>query len=215
MNKHGGYFAKLYQHRSYVIALENAPDMGGMYVDEALKGMSFRNCGGLLLIGGGDHRTGKSGGGWQELRGFAQKHFPDAIERYHWATQDCMSLDGVPYIGAYSSGTDGLYVASGFNKWGMTSSMVSAMLLCDLVQGRPNKYTEVFSPSRSVFRPQLAVNLFEAAVNLLTPTGRRCPHMGCALKWNPEEHTWDCPCHGSRFTVDGRLIDNPATGGLK
>lgn len=79
LNKHGGYFAKLYQHRSYVIALENAPDMGGMYVDEALKGMSFRNCGGLLLIGGGDHRTGKSGGGWQELRGFAQKHFPDAI----------------------------------------------------------------------------------------------------------------------------------------
>lgn len=215
LNKHGGYFAKLYQHRSYVIALENAPDMGGMYVDEALKGMSFRNCGGLLLIGGGDHRTGKSGGGWQKLRGFAQKHFPDAIERYHWATQDCMSLDGVPYIGAYSSGTDGLYVASGFNKWGMTSSMVSAMLLCDLVQGRPNKYSEVFSPSRSVFRPQLAVNLFEAAVNLLTPTGRRCPHMGCALKWNPEEHTWDCPCHGSRFTVDGRLIDNPATGGLK
>ena len=215
LNKHGGYFAKLYQHRSYVIALENAPDMGGMYVDEALTGMSFRNCGGLLLIGGGDHRTGKSGGGWQELRGFAQKHFPDAIERYHWATQDCMSLDGVPYIGAYSSGTDGLYVASGFNKWGMTSSMVSAMLLCDLVQGRPNRYSEVFSPSRSVFRPQLAVNLFEAAVNLLTPTGRRCPHMGCALKWNPEEHTWDCPCHGSRFTVDGRLIDNPATGGLK
>ena len=63
--------------------------------------------------------------------------------------------------------------------------------------------------------PQLAVNAGEAVINLLRPTAKRCPHLGCALKWNPQEHTWDCPCHGSRFTEDGRLIDNPATGDLK
>lgn len=57
-----------------------------------------------------------------------------------------MSLDGVPYIGPYSASTSGLYVATGFNNWGMTSSMVSAMLLCDLVQGRESPYGEVFSP---------------------------------------------------------------------
>ena len=34
--------------------------------------------------------------------------------------------------------------------------------------------------------------------------------MGCMLKWNKAEHTWDCPCHGSRFDEDGGLIDNPA-----
>lgn len=38
----------------------------------------------------------------------------------------------------------------------------------------------------------------------------RCPHMGCQLEWNPEELTWDCPCHGSRFDCDGKLLDNPA-----
>lgn len=76
-------------------------------------------------------------------------------------------------------------------------------------------YGEVFSPSRSILHPQLAVNGWEAVVSLLTPTTRRCPHLGCALKWNPREHTWDCPCHGSRFTKDGKLIDNPATGDLK
>ena len=215
LNRHGGYFAKLYQHRSYVIALENAPNVGGMYVDEAPRGMSFRNCGDLLLIGGGDHRTGKRGGGWRELADFARRHYPDARESSRWAAQDCMSLDGVPYIGAYSSGTEGLYVATGFNKWGMTSSMVAAMLLCDMVCGRESPYEDVFSPSRSVFRPQLAANVLEAAVSLLTPAVRRCPHMGCALKRNRDEHTWDCPCHGSRFTEDGRLIDNPATGDLK
>ena len=214
LNKHGSYFLKLYQHRSYVIALENAPDVDGMYVDEAQEGMSFRNARDLLLVGGGGHRTGKRGGAWRELREFARRYYPGATEKYQWATQDCMSLDGVPYIGPYSSSTSNLYVATGFNKWGMTSSMVSAMLLSDLVQGKTNPFAEVFSPSRTVLRPQLVVNGFEAAVGLLAPTTKRCPHMGCALKWNSKEHTWDCPCHGSRFTKKGKCIDNPATGDL-
>lgn len=136
LNKHGSFFLKLYQHRSYVIALENGPQVDGMYVDEAQTGTSFRNYENLLLLGGGDHRTGKKGGGWQELRDFSRRHYPGATEKYHWATQDCMTLDGVPYIGPYSASTSGLYVATGFNKWGMTSSMVSAMILCDLVQGK-------------------------------------------------------------------------------
>ena len=97
----------------------------------------------------------------------------------------------------------------------MTSSMLSAMILCDLVQEKQTPYAEVFSPSRTILRPQLAINAFEAVVNLLTPSTKRCPHLGCALKWNPCEHTWDCPCHGSRFEEDGRLLDNPATGNLK
>ncbi|HIY17660.1 MAG TPA: FAD-dependent oxidoreductase [Candidatus Intestinimonas stercorigallinarum] len=215
LNKHGSYFLKLYQHRSYVIALQGAPDVDGMYVDASRTGLSFRNCQNLLLLGGGGHRTGKKGGGWRELRDFARRHYPQAEEQYRWAAQDCMSLDGVPYIGPYSASTPDLYVAAGFNKWGMTSSMVSAMLLSDLVQGKNSPYGEVFSPSRSILRPQLAVNGFEAVVNLLTPTAKRCPHLGCALKWNPVEHTWDCPCHGSRFTEDGKRLDGPATGDLK
>lgn len=215
LNKHGSYFLKLYQHRSYVIALQGASEVDGMYLDEAQMGMSFRNHKNLLLVGGGGHRTGKKGGGWQELRDFARRYYPQAEETYHWATQDCMSLDGVPYIGLYSASTADLYVATGFNKWGMTTSMVSAMILSDLVQGKKNPYEDVFSPSRSILHPQLAVNGFEAAVSLLTPTTKRCPHLGCALKWNAREHTWDCPCHGSRFTKDGKLIDNPATDNLK
>lgn len=215
INKHGSYFLKMYQHRSYVIALENTPEIDGMYVDEGKKGMSFRSYKNLLLLGGGSHRTGKKGGNRQELSEFAKRYYPEASEKYFWATQDCMSLDGVPYIGHYSKNTPDLYVASGFNKWGMTSSFAAAMILKDMVCGKDNEFKEVFSPHRSILKPQLLVNGFEAVTNILTPTMKRCPHMGCALKWNKDEHTWDCPCHGSRFKEDGDLIDNPATGGLK
>lgn len=215
LNRHGSYFLKMYQQRSYVLALENAANVHGIYIDGTSNGLSFRNYRDMLLVGGGGHRTGKKGGNWSELRDFAQRYYPNAREKYHWATQDCMTLDGIPYIGAYSARTENLFVATGFNKWGMTSSMVSAMVLCDLVQGKQNPYAEVFSPSRTILRPQLAVNAFEAVVHLLKPTVKRCPHLGCALTWNAAEHTWDCPCHGSRFAADGRLIDNPATQDLK
>ncbi len=215
LNKHGSYFLKLYQHRSYVLALKNAALADGMYVDESKTGLSFRQYGDLLLLGGGSHRTGKKGGGWHELEAFAKRHYPSAQIVSRWATQDCMTLDGVPYIGQYAKSTPQLYVAAGFNKWGMTSSMVAALLLTDLVQGKSNPYADVFSPSRTMLRPQLALNAAETTVSLLTPTVPRCPHLGCALKYNREEHSWDCSCHGSRFTEDGRVLNNPATDDKK
>lgn len=215
INKHGSYFLKLYQHRSYVIALNKAQDVGGMYVDECRTGMSFRNHDDLLLLGGGGHRTGHQGGNWDELREFADKVYPRAKEVYHWAAQDCMSLDDIPYIGQYSKRTRNFYVASGFNKWGMTGAMTAAMILSDKLLSMRNDCAEVFDPSRSILKPQLLINGFEATKNLLTISKKRCPHLGCALKWNRAEHSWDCPCHGSRFAANGKVLDNPANGNLK
>lgn len=211
INKHGSYFLKMYQHRSYVIAYENAQNVNGIYIDDNIKGFSFRNYGDLLLIGGGSHRTGKKGGNWAEISDFAKRYYPKANEKYRFATQDCMTLDGIPYIGNYSKNTPDLFVATGFNKWGFTSAMAAADILCDLVQEKQNEFCEVFSPSRTILHPQLALNGAEAIFNLITPTVPRCPHLGCALKYNKYEHSWDCPCHGSRFTTEGKLIDNPAT----
>lgn len=218
LNKHGGYSLKLYQHRSYVVALENAQNVDGMYIDASEKGLSFRNYNDLLLLGGGSHKTGKHGGNWRVLETFAKKHYPKSRIIARWAAQDCMTLDGVPYIGQYSKSTPNLYVATGFNKWGMSSSMAAAKLLCRLVTGKISPYEQLFSPSRSILHPQLFVNAASAAANLLTPTVPRCPHLGCALKYNPDEHSWDCPCHGSRFDTKGGLLNGPATddkAGLK
>ena len=215
LNKHGSSFLKLYQSRSYVLGLENTPAFPGIYRDADEKGLSFRHYGSTLLLGGGGHRTGKESRGWAELEEKAQEYWPGAVISLRWAAQDCMSLDGMPYIGQYSKNTPNLYVATGFSKWGMTSSMVSAKILTDLVQRIYTPYAEIFSPSRSMLHKQLGVNLLESTKNLLTPTTPRCPHLGCALKWNKAERSWDCPCHGSRFQQDGTLIENPSTGDLQ
>lgn len=215
LNKHGAYFLKLYQQRSYVIALENAPPVEGMYLDCAENGLSIRGAGRWLLLGGGGHRTGKQGLNWRLPESVAQQYYPQARIAARWATQDCMSLDGMPYIGLYSRATPDLYVATGFQKWGMSSAMLSGMMLTDLICGRENPYASLFSPSRSILHKQLLCNGVETTTNLLRPVTPRCPHLGCALRWNAAEHSWDCPCHGSRFDADGKLLNNPATDGLK
>ena len=212
INSRGLYFAKLYQQRSYVIALENAPELGCTIEDAADNGIYLRNYGGLLLVGGGDHRTGKNGGGFDAVRSFAARYFPQAREKYAWANQDCVSLDGAPYIGRYSAGLEGVYTATGFNLWGMTSSMAAAEILTDMVCGRDNPYAPAFAPDRSVLTGTLFKNLGTTLLDFVAPTAKRCSHLGCALKWNGAEHSWDCPCHGSRFDEHGRLVDNPAMG---
>ncbi len=215
LNKHGAYFLKLYQQRSYVIALENALPTEGMYLDCKENGLSLRSAGRWLLLGGGGHRTGKKGLGWKLPEFAAAKYYPRAQIVARWATQDCMSLDGIPYIGRYSSGTQNLYVTTGFQKWGMSTSMVAASILTDLVQDKENPYAAVFSPQRSILHRQLLYNGLESAVHLLRPTKPRCPHLGCALQWNEAERSWDCPCHGSRFDENGKLLNNPADGDMK
>ncbi len=215
IDSHGSYFMKMYQSRSYVIALEDAADVNGMYLDENDKGLSFCNYGKLLLLGGASHRTGKSSKKYEELRAFKNEWYPAAKERYAWAAQDPITLDGAPYIGHYSKRTPHIYVATGFNKWGMTGAMVSAMLLSDMLLGNKPHYAEAFSPHRSMIKPQLFLNGAETAVNFITPTRKRCSHLGCALKYNKQEKSWDCPCHGSRFDENGRVLDNPADKDIK
>lgn len=214
-NKHGAYFLKLYQQRSYVLAVKTGSPIEGMYLDCEDNGLSVRGAGAFLLLGGGGHRTGKEGLGWKLPEQVARTYYPDGPAVARWATQDCMSLDGMPYIGRYSKATPNLYVATGFGKWGMSSSMVAARVLTDLVMGKEDPYGGLFSPQRSVLHPQLLANSLETMVNLLRPGAPRCPHLGCALHWNKAEHSWDCACHGSRFSQEGKLLNNPATDDLK
>ncbi len=209
VNKHGMFFIKMYQARSYVMAIENADAIGGTYIDDREEGFYFRQYGDLLLVGKGEHRTGMKTRAINELKAFKERYYPDAKMRCMWANQDCITLDDIPYIGEYGNMPD-VYVATGFNLWGMTGSMVSANILCEKLCGMENIYEKTFATKRCIFKPQLFANLGMALLNMVYPSVKRCPHLGCALKYNKLEHSWDCSCHGSRFEENGKLINNPA-----
>ena len=254
-NVPGYYFMRMHQERSYVLALKNAVQLNGMYLGiDQEDGWSLRNAGEYLLFGGGSHRTGENrpGGKYRRLREKAREIWPGSTETACWSAQDCIPLDSVPYIGQFSESTPNWYVATGFQKWGMTSAMVAANLITDLILERNNPFAEVFSPQR--FTPGASAKSFlqegmhavrdlsrrfleapRAELDAL-PEGHggiieaggekigvykdkdgnsyavsiRCPHLGCQLEWNPDEKSWDCPCHGSRFDYKGKRLDNPA-----
>lgn len=225
INFPGLYFARMHQERSYVIALENAAMPEGMYLGIDKESFSLRSAGKYVLLGGGSHRTGenRASGSYELLAGKAGEWFPGSRIAQKWSAQDCMSMDGVPFIGRFAGSRPQWYVATGFNKWGMTSSMVAAQILPDLICGTDNVYAPVFSPQR--FKPgasavNLVKNLWVSATGLtkgaFTNPGkeekitRRCPHLGCKLEWNADEQTWECPCHGSCFDKEGQKLEGPA-----
>lgn len=216
VNVPGYYFLRMHQERSYVLALENAAQLEGMYLGVDADGLSFRSAGPYLLLGGGGHRTGEnaSGGKYEMLRQAAREFFPQSTEAAHWSAQDCIPMDGVPFIGRYAAGRPHWYVATGFQKWGMTSSMVAAMIICDAVLDKENDFAEVFSPQRFALQASaknLATDVKQSLKGLCRGlSDMRCPHLGCGLTWNADEKSWDCPCHGSRFDADGRLLTGPA-----
>ena len=225
----GYYFLRQHQSRSYVIAIEGEKvpkSLDGMYYGIDKDGLSFRYADGKLLIGGGSHRTGKKKGkgedGFCFLRKKINQYYPKAIEHACWAAQDCMPHDGVPFIGRYTMKHENWYIATGFQKWGMTTAMVSAMVISDAISGRENPWAEVFKPQRLQIKAgwkNFWIDVWESMLGLskglFQKKTDRCSHMGCALTWNEEEQSWDCSCHGSRYTKDGRIIDAPAQCNIK
>lgn len=247
----------MHQEHSYVLALEGAERVKGMYIGSGPDALSFRQYGKYLLLGGKAHRTGenKEGGRYAELREAARMLYPGSREAACWSAQDCITADQIPFIGQYASDRPHWLVATGFQKWGMTSSMVSAMILRDMICGRENPFADIFSPDRfsSEEIPQIVKDSGKAVKGLIkrffhipgetisliepghaavveTAQGKAgvyrseenqvsqvdivCPHLGCELVWNPDERTWDCPCHGSRFDYEGNLLEGPAQEGI-
>ncbi len=263
-NKPGIYFARIFPIRSYIIGIkakEKYP--GGMYINAESPTRSLRHQntedGELILVVGANHITGQKDDteeNYQALVDFAENLFTVESIPYRWSTQDYLTLDGIPYVGNFTSNTPNLYVATGFQQWGMTNSMVSAMILRDLIVEGESEWQYVYNPSRKniiASAKNFIVQNLSVAEHLLdgklTPIpedidiqpgegkvvkieGERvgayrdeegnfhlvnttCPHMGCELNWNSAEKSWDCPCHGSRFTYKGEIIQGPAVKPLR
>ena len=158
INIPGFYFSKMYQATSYAIAIEtNNSLFDGMYINTGEPVYSFRSIPygekRLLIISGGNHKTGyspdsESSYGYSLLENEAKKLYPDSKILYKWNTRDCITLDKIPYIGEFSKVMPNMFVATGFNKWGMTSSNVAAKIISDKICGIENKYEFVYNSSR-------------------------------------------------------------------
>ncbi len=253
INVPGFYFMRQHQERSYVLALKGTEKLNGMYYGIDASGLSLRSAGEYILLGGGSKRTGEKlqSNPYEMLRIKAKQLYPGCMEAAHWSAQDCMPHDGIQMIGRYSLFTPHLYVATGFQKWGMTSAMVAAILIRDQICGNDNRYAKIFTPFRLNFWASIGNWTYDMIMNvkgllkgvlhrpdrraedlkcgeggIVTIRGKRracyrddkgklhsisarCAHLGCELSWNAEEKSWDCPCHGSRYDVDGNWLDTP------
>ena len=261
----GGFFARAYAKRSYVVTARvdgGLPDAMLISAGQPLRSLrSVPYDGGeLLMVGGESHHVGSGQANdqrYDRLQAFARQHWDVASFVHRWSAQDYSPDDGVPYIGPLHAGTDRIHVATGFNKWGMTGGTLAGMLLRDAIGGRSNVWAPLFSSTRvrpvkaGRFVPENArvgvrlvgdrvTSLVRRNIRDLAPgegeivscagakvagyrddDGRlhavsaRCTHLGCQVAWNAAEQSWDCPCHGSRFTVDGEVLEGPATRALQ
>ena len=213
MDKSGLYFARIWQERSYVLALTRVPPMEHLYWAPGESGFSFRpaswTAGGGevqgLLLGGKSHKTGHEGTRYhyEALRTAARSWYPDMRVAGRWSAQDGMTHDSVPYIGRYRQAEGSLssrvFVATGFNKWGMSGSMVAANLLSDDILNRSSDAAEVFSPSR--FNPGMKAKSF-----LVETTDMLANFIGGYVELAADTTGSLPPGEGRILTVDGKRV---------
>ncbi len=117
-----------------------------------------------------------------------------------------------PWASLYDPGRRNLRAAGEYIK----ETIATVRHLADrITPGEVSSATEVPRGTGAVMRRGLAkVAVYRDEAGHLHEHSAICPHLGCVVNWNPVEHTWDCPCHGSRFTPGGQVINGPATKGL-
>ena len=174
-----------------------------------------------------------------------EKTFDNQITNL-WFNYDLITNDQLPFIGELK---ENFYLATGFNKWGMTNATISGKIISDLILNNKNEYVTLFDPKRSLKIKNFLIDIYTNTTSFIDSiinkrkdfyqniyfkkinniecaiyidenkkehiVKNRCPHMGCKLTFNNEEKTWDCPCHGSRYDLDGNIIKGPSNKNIK
>ena len=173
---------------------------------------------------------------------------------YKWTNMDVMTNDFLPLIGAISDDHKDIFIATGYNTWGMTNATIASKLLFDLIQNKKSKYQKLFSLDRR-FNTKVVKNFlintfcsnlkayalnkiiknpswYKNKVYITSINNKRvgiycdengvkhlvsnvCPHLKCFLTFNEVDKTWDCPCHGSRFDINGNAVKGPSKYNIK
>ncbi len=259
-----GLFAKTAPMRSYAVSARidgGVPEGMFLSVDEPSRSVRphYSADGAThLIIGGEGHKTGQEDDTAERLRvleQWARERFGVTDIDHRWSAQDYVPADGIPYVGPLKD-EGRVLVATGFKKWGMTNGTAAALMLSELILGRPGRWLPVFDPTR--LKPLASagkllkenINVAQRMVGDRLPGGpsledlkpgegavvdhdgrkvaafhdpergvrtmsARCTHMGCIVAFNSAELSFDCPCHGSRFDTEGKVIEGPAIEPLK
>ena len=256
----GGFFARAYANRSYVVTARLAgPPPEGMFINAGSPTRSLRAHGDLLLVGGEGHHVGSGKAQperYQALIEFARRHWDVRSIEHRWSSQDYSPDDLIPYAGRLHLRSQHVYVATGLKKWGITAGTAAAAIVADAILERENDWASLFSSTRVrvqeaprflIENTRVGVHFFAdrlkqrgtRPIEDLTPgegaivnaggekvagyrddegglhaVSSRCTHLGCQVVWNAAERTWDCPCHASRFDVDGDVLNGPAVDPL-
>lgn len=187
----------------------------------------------------------------EELRLKFKKIFNSNID-YEWSIHDLTSNDLLPIIGKINDENPNLLIATAFNKWGMTNSVLAGKIMSDIILNKDNDYIDLFNPKRKITIKR-SINFLIDGFNIgkiyigtklnknksfysnvkfenidgksygiyIDKDGKKhivrnlCPHMKCSLLFNYMDKTWDCPCHGSRFDIDGNVIKGPSVYDIK
>lgn len=190
----GMYFIKMYQDSSYAIGVEIGEPkdsvqtqniFDGIYISCDTPTTSFRNVmqengKKLLIVGGSGHKTGATNinieDSYINLENYIKTIYPNAKIKYKWMTEDCVTLDKIPYIGDFSNFLPNMYVATGYKKWGMTTSHVAAKIISDKILQKENLYAKIYTATRlkpiknsQEFGNMLKQSTYSLAINKLTP----------------------------------------------
>jgi glycine/D-amino acid oxidase-like deaminating enzyme len=199
----GGFFARLKPQRSYCMAYRVPGNItSGMYISTDSPTRSVRYAptadGDRLIVGGAGHPVGhakKPASSVQELDSWAKMHYPGAMQTHYWSAQDYSPIDELPYVGPILPGNKNIFVATGFDKWGMTNGAAAALALSSRILGGRMDWAEAFaswSPHELSGIPKAMQNNLEVGLYLargwITPVTRildRTPEDGGVVSGPP------------------------------
>lgn len=241
---------KSHIEKSYVLASSHHREKNFSAILASKPSDSIRYYKDYLIYGGNSHKMSTHINYEKNHKALIQsfeKNWEENIDMI-WSTHDIITEDGMPYIGKVKEEENRFFIATGFNKWGMTNGTLAGKMIADMILGNENPYTELMKPYRKYnlkrtlelmknglgtgkIYIQRKINrnpdFYKKNVRVYKKEGiyygeyidekkikhtvyHKCPHMGCSLLFNFKDTTWDCPCHGSRFSIDGDTIEGPS-----
>ncbi len=211
-NKFNLLFMNLTQRKSYVVVIKKET-FNNTYCSIDEDGMYYRMIDDYIIVGGNDTDTGNICKEDFEIKVCEKFNIQKEEILYSWVGQDCITTDGIPYIGYSDLFHKNHIIITGFNLWGFTWAMASSNIVLQMI--KKNKICELTKINRLTLNKNLLKNVKKSVTNLLTLKKPKCTHLGCALIYNKKEHVWECPCHGSIYDTENNVIEGPANKKIK